>query len=107
MTNDELIQEVLDRAQAYYTVLWSSCSRQERMVLVHLAGDGLVDGEEVGVTPLAGVSLGAGSHLFEARFPDVGFTWLEFGMGGEGVFMLTRAQLLASRDRFRAACDVG
>ena len=30
----------------------------------------LVDGEEVGVTPLAGVSVGAGSHRFEAHFPD-------------------------------------
>jgi len=30
----------------------------------------LVDGEEVGVTPLAGVSVGAGSHSFEAHFPD-------------------------------------
>ena len=30
----------------------------------------LVDGEEVGVTPLAGVPVGAGPHRFEARFPD-------------------------------------
>ncbi|MBW1689058.1 MAG: hypothetical protein JRS35_28890, partial [Deltaproteobacteria bacterium] len=30
----------------------------------------LVDGEEVGVTPLAGVSVGAGPHSFEAHFPD-------------------------------------
>jgi len=30
----------------------------------------LVDGEEVGITPLAGVSVGAGSHRFEAHFPD-------------------------------------
>jgi hypothetical protein len=29
-----------------------------------------VDGEEVGVTPLAGVRLEAGPHTFEARFPD-------------------------------------
>jgi type II secretory pathway predicted ATPase ExeA len=30
----------------------------------------LVDGEEVGITPLAGVPLGPGPHRFEARFPD-------------------------------------
>jgi hypothetical protein len=30
----------------------------------------LVDGEEVGITPLAGVPVGAGPHRFEARFPD-------------------------------------
>jgi general secretion pathway protein A len=30
----------------------------------------LVDGEEVGITPMAGVPVGAGPHTFEARFPD-------------------------------------
>jgi type II secretory pathway predicted ATPase ExeA len=30
----------------------------------------LVDGEEVGITPLAGVPVAAGLHSFEARFPD-------------------------------------
>ncbi len=30
----------------------------------------LVDGEEVGITPLAGVPVEAGPHRFEARFPD-------------------------------------
>ena len=29
-----------------------------------------VDGEDVGVTPLAGVELETGAHRFEARFPD-------------------------------------
>jgi hypothetical protein len=29
-----------------------------------------IDGVEVGITPLSGVQLGAGEHVFEARFPD-------------------------------------
>ena len=29
-----------------------------------------VDGQEFGATPLAGVRLAPGPHVFEARFPD-------------------------------------
>ena len=43
-------------------------------------------------------------HLDEA-YPDIPFTWLEFEFGGDGVFMLTREQLLACREHFSAYRD--
>ena len=36
----DVIEELLDRADAYYRVLWSTCTRQERLVLFQLARDG-------------------------------------------------------------------
>ena len=38
-------------------------------------------------------------HLME-QYPEVPFTWLEFDNGGDGVFMLTKAQLIAAHEHF-------
>jgi hypothetical protein len=35
-----LLEQLLDRAEAYYRVLWSTCTKQERLVLFQLARDG-------------------------------------------------------------------
>lgn len=39
------------------------------------------------------VEVGAGEAALEAAFPALPFTWVEFDRGGEGVFVLTRAEL--------------
>jgi ribosomal protein L3 glutamine methyltransferase len=38
-------------------------------------------------------------HLI-ADYPDIPFTWIEFERGGDGVFMLTRSQLIECREHF-------
>lgn len=35
-----LVEELLDRADAYYRTLWSTCTKEERLVLFQLARDG-------------------------------------------------------------------
>jgi hypothetical protein len=40
---EQLLEELGERAQGYYSALWASCSRDERVVLGHLAEEGLVN----------------------------------------------------------------
>jgi ribosomal protein L3 glutamine methyltransferase len=49
------------------------------------------------------VEAGCSATALERALPDVPFTWLEFERGGEGVFVLSRAELAAGHDRFADA----
>lgn len=43
MDSEQLLEEFGERAEGYYRTLWESCSDDERVVLQHLAEDGLVN----------------------------------------------------------------
>jgi hypothetical protein len=40
VSKGEVVEDLLDRADAYYHVLWSTCTKDERLVLFQLARDG-------------------------------------------------------------------
>ena len=43
-------------------------------------------------------------HLIE-QYPEIPFIWLEFEYGGDGVFMLTREQLVEHHAHFQLYID--
>lgn len=51
------------------------------------------------------VEVGNSERALCERFPEVPFVWLEFESGGEGVFLLTRDELLHHRETFAEAAD--
>jgi len=48
------------------------------------------------------VEVGSAEEALLAAFPTVDFLWLDFEHGGEGVFLLTREELLTTRETLQA-----
>jgi len=48
------------------------------------------------------VEVGSAEEALLVAFPTVDFLWLDFEHGGEGVFLLTREELLTTRETLQA-----
>jgi hypothetical protein len=42
-SEDTIASEILERADAYYRMIWNECSKEQKFVLAHLAVDGLLN----------------------------------------------------------------
>lgn len=49
------------------------------------------------------IEVGSSAQTLQTQFPDVPFYWLDFEHGGDGVFLLTAAQVFAFNELFKEA----